>query len=296
MPRDADGRALPLSGEELPESRLYTFVDEAREFALYFLEGQKLIRDLAILHGIGGPGFAYFRDAVLSVQPMIALIKRGEQIGFYLDSTEPFFRLKIEAAHLGDMRCALYPEDFREFPRRMWGIARVQTVFPGPRTPYTSVLQVDGLPLGAIVNRVLSASYQVRSVVLVSQRADQSAMLHLLPLTGRGDEPPPELLRDREARLHGGIDLIFSRSLHVGADIETAFEEIGFRRLADRPVRLRCGCSRERMVAALLGLGEDDRVDLFETDSDEIEIKCEYCKTLYRVSRDDLARPGEPAN
>ena len=34
--------------ESLPESRLYTFIDHAREYALYFLEGQRLIRELAL--------------------------------------------------------------------------------------------------------------------------------------------------------------------------------------------------------------------------------------------------------
>ena len=91
----------------LPESRLYTFIDEPREFALYFLEGQRLIHDLAVVHAIRGDGFAYFRDTVLSVQPMIALLKGGEQFGFYIDSEQPYFRLKIEAAHGGATRCAL---------------------------------------------------------------------------------------------------------------------------------------------------------------------------------------------
>lgn len=283
---------------ELPESRLYTFVDGASEFALYFLEGQKLIRDLALLHGIGGAGFAYFRDAVLSVQPMIALIKRGEQIGFYLDSDEPQFRLKIEAAHQGDMRCVLFPEDFREFPERMWGVARILKIFPDGRGPYTSVLRVDGLALGTIVNRVLSDSYQVHSVVLVSQRADQSAMLHRLPAVERGVGPEfaRQALGDREARLHGEIDLIFARGLNRDDDIEAAFGRIGFRRLADRAVRFRCACSRERIVAALLNLSEENRGDLFDDDAEDLEIKCEYCKTLYRVTRGDLARPGEPPN
>ena len=60
---------------ELPESRLLTFIDSAREFALYFLEGQRLIHDLALLHGIHGLGFGYWRDAVLSIQPMIGLLE-----------------------------------------------------------------------------------------------------------------------------------------------------------------------------------------------------------------------------
>ena len=41
-----------------PESRLYTFVDRSREFVLYFLEGQSLIQELALLHPIRRAGFA----------------------------------------------------------------------------------------------------------------------------------------------------------------------------------------------------------------------------------------------
>ena len=101
---------------DLPHSRLYTFIDTSREYALYFLEGQRLIRDLALIHGVSGAGFAYFRDVVLSVQPIIALLKQGEQLGFYIDSEEPFFRLKIETGHHGVTRCTLLPENFHEFP------------------------------------------------------------------------------------------------------------------------------------------------------------------------------------
>lgn len=287
-----------MTEAELPESRLYTFLDEKREFALHFLEGQRLIHDLALIHASRAEGFAYFRDAVLSVQPMIALIHRGEQIGFYLDSTEPFFRLKIEAGHQGDMRCALFPEDFRELPRAMWGTARVQRVFPNNRPPYTSVLRIEGLPLGAIVNRVLADSYQVNSVVLVSQRADQSVMLHQLPpLDGKGEyEFSAERLRERESRLHGEIDLIFNRAYGKPEELDSAFEAIGFRRLADRPVRFFCGCSRERMLFHLCRLGEADRRDLFAPGSSELEITCEYCKTVYTLSKDEVNEDDDLVN
>ena len=77
------------------------------------VEGQRLIQDLALLHAIQRDGFAYFRDVVLSIEPMIALLKHGEQLGFYIDSANPFFRLKIEPAHHAD--------DFSRLDRRGLG-------------------------------------------------------------------------------------------------------------------------------------------------------------------------------
>src|SRR5512138_578144 len=128
-------------------SRLYTFVDADYEFALYFLEGQRLIEELAVVHALHGRGFAYFRDVVLSVQPMIAFLKRGEQFGFYLDGDEPRFRLKIETNWNGDTRSVLVPETFREFPDALWGLARLVKLFPNNTAPYQSILKVTGVPL-----------------------------------------------------------------------------------------------------------------------------------------------------
>ena len=213
----------------LPDSRLYTFLDEQREFALYFLEGQRLIHDVVLTHAIHGPGFAYFRDAVLSVQPMISLIKRDEQIGFYIDSEDPYFRLKIETGHDGNVRCVLIPEQFREFPAAMHGFVRVLKLFPFDRPPYESVIRADGLALRDIVNRVLRDSYQVRCAVLISQQSDQSAMLHQLPpIPGKdGYELSQEAVDGRRAEIAGALSGFFAKALRHPDEIRKALNKLG---------------------------------------------------------------------
>ncbi len=280
------------SGSGLPDSHLYTFLDEPREFALYFLEGQKLIHDLALLHAVNGHGFAYFRDAVLSVQPMIAFLKRGEQLGFYIDSEDPFFRLKIETGHQGSTRCTLMPEEFRQFPDAMRGIVRLQKLFPRNRPPYESVLQIDGQPLRTIVNRVLDHSYQTNSAVIVSQRADQSAMLHQLPpLPGKEEyEYSSESLRARRSGMQEGLVEIFSRALHDPDEIERAFAAIGFRLLAGRPVRFHCGCTKNRFIEGIHLACRGDTGQLFDPGQNELDVRCDYCKARYTITREELER------
>jgi len=282
-------------GSDLPDSRLYTFLDDDREFALYFLEGQRLIHDLALLHAIHGPGFAYFRDAVLSVQPMISLIKRGEQFGFYIDSDDPYFRLKIETGHHGDTRCVLVPENFREFPAAMHGFVRVLKLFPHNRPPYESVLRADGLALREIVNRVLRDSYQVNSVVLLSDRSDQSVMLHQLPpLAGREDyEYSHEATLARRDRIRGGIEALLARGLDDPERIREAFQALGWRPVAERPVQFRCTCSRDRMVHNVRLVYSREGDALFDAGQSALEVVCEYCKTRYLIARREL-RAGDP--
>lgn len=72
----------------LNPSQLYTFIDQDKKFALYFLEGQKLIHDLVLKNPMQQGGFSYFRSAVLSVQLLLGLLKHGEYFCFYIDKDE----------------------------------------------------------------------------------------------------------------------------------------------------------------------------------------------------------------
>jgi len=287
---------------ELPgepqESRLYTFVDEGVENAIFFLEGQRLVFDLARIHPIVGSGFAYFRDAVLSLQPMLAFLKRGEQIGLYIDSEDPLFRLKIESSFHGHTRCSLMPEEFHEFPEAVRGVARVVKLYADQRPSYSSIVKLEGSTLGEIVNRVLQASYQVPSIVLVSQQADQSAMLHRLPSTDSSEENPVAVTNALRERLAAPLEKIFARGLEDAAEIEAAFREIGYRLIATRPVQFRCSCSHERMVRNLRLVAETNGgIDhLFDPEEEELETTCDYCKRTYRIQREDVKRAADPLN
>ena len=277
---------------DTPESRLYTFIDDARECALYFLEGQRLIQDVALVHPIRRSGFAYFRDVLLSVQPMIAFLKAGEQFGFYIDSSEPYFRLKIETAHHGTTRCTLMPEEFAEFPEAMHGLVRVHKLYP-KHPPYESVLRAGGLPLREIVNRVLEDSYQVNAAMLLSEVSDQSVLLHQLPPLPHRDEYEysPQAVRARRERIRESVCRIFAHAFHAQDSIEQAFAAIGFRLLAHRPMRFHCGCTKERMITNLQPVYQQEGPALFGADH-QLEVVCEYCKTAYAITRREVEGPS----
>jgi molecular chaperone Hsp33 len=288
----------PPVADDLSESLLLTLIDEAREFALYFLEGQKLIRDLALIHPVQGAGFAYFREVVLSVQPMIALLKGNEQFGFYLDSEAPYFRLKLETGHQGFSRCMLLPEDFQEFPENFTGQARVHKLYSDNRQPYQSILQVKEQPLRQVVNQVLRDSYQVNSVVTVSGQSDQSAMLHQLPpLPGKEEyEFSPEALEQRRREMEKGLSQVFSQALMGKEAVSSALQQLGFRLLAEREVLFHCPCSKEQMIRNIHLVYAQEREGLFEAGQESLELVCEYCKTRYQISRGELEASGSPLN
>ena len=285
-------------GSDRPlESRLYTFIDSAREFAIYFLEGQQLIHELALLHDVRGAGFNYFRDVVLSVQPMIAFLKHGEQCGFYIDSEAPYFRLKLETTHAGQTRCMLLPDAFQEFPEAMEGLVRVQKLFANARRPpYESVLAIPGLPLRDVVNLVLRDSYQQNSTVLLSRTSDQSVLLHQLPPLKDEYEYSQEAVEAMRAKIRDDVEALFEGSPTEPEDVVNAFSQIGYRFLASRPVRFHCNCSRERVLAGIESIWRREGEALFEAGKSSVDVTCEYCKTTYRVERSELERSGAPPN
>lgn len=277
---------------DLPESLLLTFIDEPRAHALYFLEGQRLIRDVALARGSGGAGFSMLRDVVLGVEPLVALLNGGEQLGFYLDTEAPEIRLKMEASHAGDMRCVLVPRDLDAVPAAVSGLVRVEWRYPGGRQPYLSALRLEGERIDGIVDRVLADSYQMKCAVLVSQESDQSLLLHRLPSL-RGEDPALatiEAVRERLAALRPEAEALMARAL-TGEILREAIGGLGFRLLAARPVRFRCTCSHEHVVRSLRLLA--DPSELFDEGQATIDVTCDYCGKHHAVWRHELVDPPE---
>jgi len=286
-----------MNAPALPESRIYTFVDEARTFVLHFLEGQKLIQDLALIHPITGLGFAYFRKVVLTVQPLICLLKPGEHLGIYLDSSAPYFRLKLETSTGGNMRTMLLPEDFREFPETFTGLLRLNKFSPNQPTPYQSLVEAEGLTLNSLINRVLADSFQNQGSVLLGERSDQSALLLPLPedpqQADSGEVPD---VSEQLATLVPMLQTVMSQALLAPEAIVAALTEHGFQHLAGRTVRFRCECSLERMAQNIIMAYRNELDSLFDPGQEALAITCEYCKAQYAVTRSDLEEANQLFN
>ena len=269
----------------LKESRLYTFIDREKKFALYFLEGQQLIHDLVLTHNLKSGGFTCFRSAVLSVQLMLSLLKHGEYFCFYIDSESPYFRLKIEMDTRGRMRGMIYPSDLNVNTDIVTGQARLMKFLPETRMPYQSTIELRGVGMDHIINHVLSQSYQVSSRIMVSEASDQSVMLHQLPLSSR--EEPSDLTAAFDAAVPE-LKALMAKGLTDPESIRAEFQKIGFAYLADRPVRFACGCSKEQMIENVKTFVRTSGEDLFSQDKPLIEVVCEYCKAAYQITEKDI--------
>lgn len=272
----------------LAVSRLYSFLDHKNGYNIHFLEGQKLIHDLALLHPLKGSGFAYFRDTFLGLLPIIFFLKPGESLGLYIDSEDPYFRLKIETNSAGHTRSLLLPEEFSVFPLKITGQVRVTKMFPGSKSPYTSVLDLKEIETKDVINQIFKESYQTNSEVIISEVSDQSVMVTKLPPINTNVVIDESVSRKEFIKKNKGFfQNTFEEASNDIEEIVKIFEDKGFSYLGSRQIDFFCPCSHERMVLNLRGLYSGDIDSLFE-DQDAVEIDCDYCKKHYSVSKPDI--------
>jgi molecular chaperone Hsp33 len=276
----------------LPDSRLYSFLSSDSEHALHFLEGQRLIYDLALISSVKGTSFSFLRDTILSLQPLIALLKTGEGLGLYLDIDSPYLRFKLETNFDGYMRTMLMPDELTEFPAQLTGVARVSKLMPGSSQPYNSAIELSHTPAREVTNVILSETYQTPGHIEVSKTSDQSALFIQLPRPNVNREEVVERAKliDVIARkaLVELVQSIFAKSSTSQEEIQQAFEQKGYLFLGSRQVKFKCSCSFERMIIGISSLVRTQGIDnIFGLGIDSIETKCDYCNTQYRIKRAD---------
>lgn len=272
----------------LATSRLYSFLDHKNGFNIHFLEGQKLIHDLVLLHPMKGSGFAYFRDTFLGLLPIVFFLKPGESLGLYIDSENPYFRLKIETNSAGHTRTLLLPEEFNFFPMKITGKVRVTKIFPNNAAPYTSVLELNDVETKEVVNRIFNESYQTNSEVIVSEMTDQSVMVTKLPPINTNSVIDETVSRKEFIKKHTPFfrDVFESATDDIEKIVKT-FEDKGFSYLGSRQIDFYCPCSKDRMVLNLRGLYQGDLDELF-AEKNTVEIKCDYCRKIYEITKAEV--------
>lgn len=156
--------------------------------------------------------------------------------------------------------------------------------------PYVGVVPLVSGEIAEDVAAYLVNSEQIPSVVALGVLADPGGiraaggiMAQVLP---GADEHAVEALERRALTLPPVTQLVCG-----GADAESLLHALA----GDAPLRAHrsmrvlhaCRCSREKVETALLGLGADD-LERIAGERAETEASCDFCKTLYVFTAEDL--------
>jgi molecular chaperone Hsp33 len=136
---------------------------------------------------------------------------------------------------------------------------------------------------------------QVEHYLLNSEQIQASLTLWCDPGTGEAGgllvEPLPDCPPDRLARLVQAIEGLevvpfWERTAEFLATWVSQGE--GMEDLAAADLFYRCRCTRESLLETLRRFPVEQKVDLFKDDG-PLEVRCDYCGTLYPITREDLS-------
>ena len=277
---------------ELKESKVYNFLDEQNNFSIRFLEGQKIIRDLALIHDVKNKGFVCFRDLTLTTLHLCSYLKHNESLGIFVDGENPKLRYKVEIHESGTFRTLLLPETFDQLPESLNGIVRLVKMLPNNPKPYSSFIDLNHHAPQNVANALLEKSYQVQSQIFLGQHSDQSLLISKLPMpgsdkkAGKEDVSLERYLKEQMMAFREILDM----ALMDDADIMNQFQKRNLTFLHSKEMKFHCPCSQEQMESGVASLCLTENLDqVFENDQ-TLETRCDYCKTYYYVEKETVRK------
>ncbi|RMG19549.1 MAG: Hsp33 family molecular chaperone HslO [Deltaproteobacteria bacterium] len=270
-----------------------------------------LAREAAERHRCAPSAGLVLGEALMAALLLSRLLKEPRRVMLQIECDGPIQGLMIDADAQGGVR----------------GYPRVpQVTFPSVLGPLTepafgsrmqlSVLQELGEGewyRGSIAHSGRSLARAVESYLLTSAQIESVVSLHAHPTQAGGVAAATGLIFQRlptgnpaaleavRARVREGFvprwvagALGEGRQVSVGALLDALMggpEGKGGENLLlleRSEARFHCGCSRERMLAALCTLGDEDLREMSEAGEDA-EVTCDFCRTVYRVSPSELA-------
>lgn len=151
---------------------------------------------------------------------------------------------------------------------------------------YQGIVELRGLSLAAALDDYLARSEQLTTRLWLAADGDNAAGLLLQRLPG---ESVDEDAWQRMVTLGDTITTGELLRLSARDVIRRLFHEEDVRLFAAEPVRFHCSCSRERVAAALRGLGQAEMTEILAQEG-AVEVLCEFCNRRYAFDAVDAAQ------
>src|SRR5690606_17397254 len=154
------------------------------------------------------------------------------------------------------------------------------------QTPYTTVIEVQDQSFNQLVNHILKTSYQLNAEVRVLEGEDISVLIVKLPDPMNNSTTGPST-PEESGRARGADILDPLKTIAPPSEIIDRIQARGLIYLQGKDVRFTCSCSRERFIVSLKNLTAS-LDEIFHKGQQEVEVKCDYCKTYYLITRDEV--------
>jgi len=150
---------------------------------------------------------------------------------------------------------------------------------------YQGIVPVEGGGVAGAVEHYFSQSEQLPTRLWLGADENVACGLFVQRLPGGGPDAEDW---NRVTMLADTIKREELLSLDVEELLHRLFHEESVRLYEPQPLAFRCGCSRERVAQALVGMGEGEVAQILD-EMGTIEVNCEFCNASYRFDTVDAA-------
>lgn len=162
---------------------------------------------------------------------------------------------------------------------------------PPTGKPYTSQILLGGKGIATDLTRYLMRSEQIASAVMlgVLNRRDGVAAAGGLIIQAFPHAPEDAIaMIENRVREAPPLSTLLEK-LTIEEAVATILDGTNYRQIdtgAAIPVEYACSCNRDRALAPLALLGQDEILEMI--DEGGTEVRCQFCGRRYEFSRDDL--------
>ncbi|MSQ01056.1 MAG: Hsp33 family molecular chaperone HslO [Myxococcales bacterium] len=238
--------------------------------------------ELASRHGLAPGARKRAAEGLVAAALLSAHIKGEERLTLDLQVSSPPCAGVFEINGDGTVRGRFRPPDVRD-QAELFGFLSVAKSL-GARELYRGIAKVDAESIEAALQRFLRESQQTDAHVRLAIDLDADGLVEYAD--GIFVERLPHFPPEEFVALVAGLDADTKRvvdelalGLLVGGTID---------RLGEATLTFRCGCSRDRVITMIRGLGAAEISAMIE-EQGGAEVTCHFCNEVSRFDAEELA-------
>lgn len=258
---------------------LTTWIDRSAQLRIAAVDATRTSRALCLLHDLEGPDAERFSRTLAGALVLASELKDPQTLSLQVDLGESSYH--VDATASGLVRAMVTG---RSHPSTS---ARVRARRLGSEgVAYESVVQVPGLDADSALEAYMRQSEQQACKVETIVELDAEK----LPSCVRG-----AWLRGFPGTARGLLESLFHGWQERKSAWNAAAPWMGlplgpWDALGSQEVQAFCPCDRERAFGALMALGPE-AIEEARTKGEEMEVVCDFCRTRYAFSPEELVRP-----
>ncbi len=261
-----------------------------------------LVNEAALRHGTYPTASAALGRALTGGALLGSMLKTGQRVALKFEGNGPLKKILVEADSNGAVRgCVGVPEVLMVTGEGKLdvggaiGRAGFLTVTKdlGLKEPYKGMVQLYSGEIAEDIAFYLTDSEQVPSAVglgvfVEPDNTVSAAGGFLIQSMPPADQNIIDKLMERIEKMPP-----VTRLLRDGKTpeqmLDMLFEGIPYMTLEKRELAFKCNCTRKKIEGVLISLGPEEISDIIHRDGGT-EVTCEFCREVYRFSREDLEK------